>query len=214
MSAAASPSTAQLQADALADEIQRRVAAQRRELLDAAAREADEIRARARVKARRQMRRAIGELRAAGRQRTQQLLAALETAARQQASQRALDALAAAWPRLSDALARRWNDADARSRWLNAQLALARSRLPAARWVLRHPAKWSAAERDALRALLEARGVTDARMQADDRVGVGLVIEADGARLDSTPQALLADRGFVEAALLAALESGPTGARP
>lgn len=206
MSAPDSSSTAQLQADALVEEIRLKVAAQRRELLDAAGHECDEIRDRAKVKARRQLRRAIEELRALERQRRQQVRAELETAARHRASTRALEALSAAWPRLSDALARRWSDADARSRWLDAQLALAQSRLPAGVWVLRHPAHWGADEAAALRALLAARGIADARVQPDSEVDVGLVIEADGARLDSTSRALLADRGFVEAALLAALD--------
>lgn len=206
MSAPDSSSTAQLQADALVEEIRLKVAAQRRELLDAAGRECDEIRDRAKVKARRQLRRAIEELRALERQRRQQVRAELETAARHRASTRALEALSAAWPRLSAALSRRWSDADARSRWLDAQLALAQSRLPAGAWVLRHPAHWGADESAALRALLAARGVADARLEPDSEVDVGLVIEADGARLDSTSRALLADRGFVEAALLAALD--------
>lgn len=205
MSAPASTPVAQPQADALIDEIARQVAAQRQAILDAAEREAGEIRSRAREKARRQMRRAIADLRAAERQRTRQVRAELETRARHHASARALDLLAVAWPALDAAIARRWRDATARARWLDAQLALAQARLPRAAWVLRHPAGWADAERDALHALLAARGVTGATLEADPSVQVGLVIEADGVRLDSVPQALVVDRGFVEAALLAAL---------
>lgn len=211
MSAPDSSSTARLQADALVEEIRLQVAAQRRELLDVAERECDEIRDRAKVKARRQLRRAIEELRALEHQRQQQVRAELQTAARHRASTQALEALAAGWPRLPDALARRWRDAGARKRWLDAQLALAQSRLPAAGWVLRHPADWGADDAAALRALLAARGIADARLQPDSEVDAGLVIEADGARLDSTPRALLADRGFVEAALLAALDEAAAG---
>ncbi|HMN65544.1 MAG: hypothetical protein KF786_13775 [Burkholderiaceae bacterium] len=205
MSAPASTPVAQSQADALIDEIARQVTAQRQAILDAAEREAGEIRARARDKARRQMRRALADLRTAERQRTRQVRAELETRARHHEAARALDLLAAAWPALDAAIARRWRDARARDRWLDAQLALAQARLPRAGWVLRHPAGWADAECDALRALLAARGASDAVLEADPRLRVGLVIEADGVRLDSTPQALLADRGFVEAALLAAL---------
>ena len=205
MSAPASTPVAPPQADALIDEIARQVAAQRQAILDAAEREAGEIRARARDKARRQVRRAIAELRAAERQRTRQVRAELETRARHHASAQALDLLAAARPVLDAAIARRWRDAAARGRWLDAQLALAQARLPRAAWVLRHPAGWTDAERDALRVLLAARGVSGATLEADPSLQVGLVIEADGVRLDSTPQALLADRNFVEAALLAAL---------
>jgi len=208
MSAPPPSSAAQWQADALIEQIALQVEAQRRELLDAAARECEEIRERARVKARRQLRRAIAELRAAARQRMQQLRAELETAARRAASARALDALSAAWPQLGDALARRWRDTAARNRWLDAQLAQAQARLPSTGWLVRHPPDWSDGDCDALRAQLAARGVADARLHADQRVDTGLVVEVDGVRLDSTPQALLADRQFVEAALLAALEAG------
>ena len=46
-------------------------------------------------------------------------------------------------------------------------------------------------------------------LSIDTSLGTAVaVVEADGVRLDSTPQALLADRQFVEAALLAALEAG------
>jgi len=203
---APSPSSPELaQADALVEEIARQAAAQRQQILDAAAREGDEIRARARDKARRQLRRAVADLRAIERERLQQVRAELETAARRQSSARALGALAAAWPMLGEALADRWHDTDARSLWLDAQLSLARARLPPAGWVLRYPASWRDADCDALRARLAAHGVTDARLLADEGLAVGLIVEVDGARLDSTPQALLADRPFVEAALLAAL---------
>src|SRR5690606_19706416 len=84
----------------------------------------NEIRARARDKARRQLRRAVAELRAIERERMQQVRAELETAARRQSSARALGALAAAWPKLGAALADRWDDADARKLWVDAQLSL------------------------------------------------------------------------------------------
>ena len=211
MSAPSPPPPPLAQADALVDEIGHQAATQRQQILDAATREGDEIRARARDKARRQLRRALAELRASGRERLQQVRAELETAARRRSSARALDALAAAWPRLGDALARRWDDAAARELWIDAQLALAQARLPSAGGVLRHPATWHDGDRDALRRRVAARGVTDAGLVADERVTIGLVVEADGVRLDSTPQALLADRAFVEAALLAALVADRRG---
>jgi len=208
------PSSAESQADALVEEIGRKVAERGRELLDTALREADEIRRRARLKARRQMRRAIEEMRATERQRSQQTLAELETASRRQASLRALDTLSLAWPQLAEAIERRWNDPAAQRHWIGAQVALACKRLPARGWVIRHPGDWSDAGMAALREVLQAHGVVDATLQADAGLCVGLVIEVDGARLDSTPRALLADRPRVEAALLAALEpAGPTGRR-
>jgi hypothetical protein len=204
---------AHAQADALIAEIERQAALQRQELLDSAAREGEQIRRQARLKARRQVQRAIDELRSAERQRTQQLRAELDTAARQEASLRQRELLAAAWPRLIEAIERRWHDSASRRRWLELQIAAASARLPARGWVLQHPASWGEAEITALRECLRAEGVADATLRAQAGQPIGLVIEADGARLDSTPPALLADRARVEAALLAEFDA-LVGARP
>ena len=77
---------------------------------------------------------------------------------------------------------------DTRAQWLAAQIALARARLPATDWVLSHPAQWNDAEVAALRELLRAEGVAAATLCPDAALRVGLVIEADGVRLDSTPR--------------------------
>ena len=190
---------AQLQADVLVQDIQGKADAQQLELLAAAGREADDIRRRARIKARRQLRRAIDEMRAMERQRLQQLRAELETRNRQQASRQATEALAVAWPRLATALERRWRDPAARRRWIDAQLAIAHARLPAQGWRITHPADLAAEDV----ALLSALG--NAVLQPDASLTAGLVIEVGGARLDSRPEALLADRAQVESALLAAI---------
>jgi hypothetical protein len=198
---------ADMQAQALIAEIERQAAVQRQQLLDIAAREGDDIRQRARIKARRQMHRAIDELRGAERQRHQQVRAELETAARAQASMRQRELLAAAWPRLVEAIERRWHEPVARAQWIDEQIALARSRLPTRGWVLRHPASYDEGQIAALRERLRAQGVSDVTLQAEAGQRAGLVIEADGARLDSTPPALLADRARAEAALLAQFEA-------
>lgn len=197
----------EVQADALIAEIQRKLAERESELLAAAVGEAAAIRERARVKARRQLRRAIAEMRASEHQQLLQLHAELETESRRQASVRAQLALARAWPLLAPALAQRWSDAGTRERWLAAQITLARTRLPATGWRVQHPQDWSAAETQALQARLRAEGITDARLHADAGVAGGLVIDVDSARLDSRPQALLADRLRVESALLARLDA-------
>jgi hypothetical protein len=198
---------ADMQAQALIAEIERQAAVQRQQLLDIAAREGDDIRQRARIKARRQMHRAVDELRITERQRTQQVRAELETAARAQASMRQRELLAAAWPRLVDAIERRWHEPVARAQWIDEQIALAHSRLPALGWVLRHPASCDDGQIAALRERLRAHGLNDVTLQAEAGQRAGLVIVADGARLDSTPPALLADRARAEAALLAAFEA-------
>jgi hypothetical protein len=196
---------ADLQAAAMIEEIGRKVAQSRGEILAAAAREAAEIRQRARAKARRQLRRAIDEMRASERQRVAQVQAELATQRSRRASEQSLAALAQAWPLLGEAIRRRWADAPSRAQWLQAQLGQARARLHPGPWRVAHPAAWGEADITALRAALARHGIGETSLQADPAVAEGLVIEAAGARLDSMPQALLADRAAVEAALLAAI---------
>jgi hypothetical protein len=198
-------SAAELQAAALIEEIGRKVAQSRAEILAAAAREAAQIRQRARAKARRQLRRAIDEMRASERQRVAQVQAELATRSSRRASAQSLAALAQAWPLLGEAIRRRWDDPSSRAQWLQAQLGQARARLRPGPWHVAHPAAWGEADITALRAALARHGISEASLQADPALAGGLVIEAAGARLDSTPQALLADRAAVEAALLAAI---------
>ena len=200
-------SASDLQAGALIDAIRRKVEADCRALLGAAAREAADIRQRSRRKARRQLQRAIDDMRAIERQRLLQAHAELETQSRRQASQRALALLSAGSPLLPGALLRRWRDLGARTRWIDAQLAAAVARLGARPWRVRHPAAFDTVEVAALHAALDAVGVHDALLRPDAGLDAGLVIEADGACLDSSPQALLADRPAVEATLLAQLDA-------
>lgn len=198
-----SPPSPASQADALVSEIREQVALERRRLLDDAEREADAIRGRARDKARRQMRRAVEEMRESGQRRLAQVRAELETARRHDDSVRSLEALATAWPLLHDALARRWNDDAAAVTWMRAQVADARARLGPRGWLVRHPASANAARIAALREALALREVIEPALRADPGLDAGLVIEVGGARHDATPDALLAVRPAVEAALLA-----------
>lgn len=207
MRAAAPPAAVDpvvLQADALVADINGRLAARRQELLAAAAAEAAAVRRAGRDKARRQLRRAVAEMRAAERQSTQQLDADIEGAGRRAASTQAVQALAAAWPMLEAAVAARWADPVARQAWITALLAAARARWPGGGWTVRHPPTLDAAEFGAL--------PPGCSVRADAALSAGLVVDADAATLDATPVALVADRPRVEAALLAALEPA-AGAR-
>lgn len=199
------PTASDLQAAALVEEIARKVGQARGEILAAAAREAEEIRQRARAKARRQLRRAIDEMRAAERQRIAQVRAELDTQRSRGASAQSLAALAQAWPLLGEAIRRRWADPATRAVWLDAQIAQARARLHSGPWQISHPAAWGDAERAVLRDTLAQHRIVDAGLQADPALASGLLIDAAGARLDSSEPALLADRAAVEAALLAAI---------
>lgn len=198
-----SPPSPASQADALVGEIREQVALERRRLLDDAEREAEAIRERARDKARRQMRRAVEEMRESGQRRLAQVRAELETALRHDDSVRSLEVLATAWPLLREALARRWDDDAAATTWMRAQLADARARLGPRGWLVRHPASASAARIAALRDALASQGAIEPSLRADSGLDAGLIVEVGGARLDATPDALLAVRPAVEAALLA-----------
>lgn len=208
---AAAPTTAGLQADALIGEIAQRAAHDRRDLLDAAAREAEEVRRRARLKARRQLRRAVADLRAHEQRRLQQARAEIETEQRRHESARALAALALAWPRLAQALERRWRDPRSRAGWIDAHLEMARARLGHTAWWVRHPADASPSDVAALQAALDAHGAQATTLRADPQLQAGLVVEVDGAALDTTPAALLADPDAIQAELLAALDDAAGG---
>lgn len=205
MKTAASATPAVAQADALVAEIDR-LAAERVHALEAAARDdVADIRRRARVKARRQQRRAIARMRVRQRERIALERAALETEARRRESAGALAALAAAWPMLIDAIAGRWRDALARRCWIEAAIARAASCLRSRAWRIRHAPTWNDDDRAVLERALRAHGIEPVAIDGDATLDAGLVVEADGASLDATPAALLADRAGIEAALLAAI---------
>lgn len=189
-------------AEALLDEIARQLARSTADVEAATAAEVAQIRQRAREKARQRLRRTLAELRAVERQQLHRVRAELDTERRHRSAREARQALDAAWPRLGDALRRRWADDAARATWVDALLRLAVQRLGThVVWTLRHPPALA----DTLRAALVRHGVGDATLVEDATLDAGLVIEADGARLDGTPAALLADRPTVEAELLAQL---------
>jgi exonuclease VII large subunit len=210
-SAPTAGTAAEMQAQALVQTIELQAAEQCRQLLGSALAQAAGIRQRAQAKARARLHRALQQMRAGESQAAQQLQAEIETARRRQASVRARQSLDRAWPALEGAVAQRWQQADARLRWVDALLGVGRARLPPSGWTVRHPASLNADETVALQGTLMRHGVADAQLRADATLAAGLVIEVGGARLDGTPRALLADRPLVESALLAAFD---TAGRP
>jgi hypothetical protein len=202
------PGRAEHQADALIEEIERKVDGGCAAIRAEALRDAEALRLRSREKARRQLQRALDEMRATTRRRTTQALAEQETARSQRAAARAALWLTQAWPALGEAIERRWSDRHARAQWIAAQIAQAGARLGGRHWTVRHPAAWSEAEVDALRSALAGSAAAGSTLYGDATHAIGLVIEADGARLDSRPAALLADRAAVHARLLAAIVTG------
>jgi hypothetical protein len=118
--------------------------------------------------------------------------------------------LAAAWPRLHDALIARWQDPDARGDWVDAVIAEAERLLPKGTWTLRH-ARAPGADWQALAAELAQRLGQETRPVADAGLAAGLRVECGGAVLDGSLEGLLRDRERIEARLLAlwSLESDP-----
>ncbi len=196
---------AQAQADVLLNDISGKVDATCAAILADAHREGEAARLRAREKARRQLQRAVAEMRATGQRRHAQLSAEQETQRGRRRAELALQVLDDTWPALAEAIARRWGNTTHRQAWITAQVDLATRRFGSRPWIIRHPATWPADDVQALRAALARRGVTAAELKPDGAPAVGLVIEVDGARLDSSPAALLADRPAVQALLLAAI---------
>jgi hypothetical protein len=145
----------------------------------------------------------LTEARAAMESRIREGEAAFDTARRQHAQQRDQALLAAAWPLLRAALAKRWQDARTRSMWTRALIDQALAVMPRARWEIACPQGYSAAEREALAAQVkQATQAAPALIETAD-IDAGLRVSADGASLDGTIEGLLADRAAIEGRLLA-----------
>jgi hypothetical protein len=115
--------------------------------------------------------------------------------------------LAAAWPRLREALLARWHAPRSRAQWVASHLDEALRALPRGRWSIRHAPEWGEDERRAPAArLAEALGEAP-RMQTDGDIAAGLVIASGGAVLDASLDGLLRDRPRLEARLLALIEA-------
>ncbi|QRJ62260.1 hypothetical protein [Azospira restricta] len=173
-----------------------------RAILEPAAAAAEALLAAALADARRELRRALvaertrlaGERAAAAARR--------DAAGRSRAQRLALGAVAAGLDRLAPALQRRWDDAATRRRWVAAACRIARQRLPAAGWQLRHPAAVAAAEvADWLRGLAAA-GVADVRCEAAAEIAAGIEIRVGDACLDATAAGLAGDPAAVAGRLL------------
>jgi hypothetical protein len=116
------------------------------------------------------------------------------------------DLLAAAWPRLREALLERWRDPDGRERWVRSHLDQALAVLPKGGWMIRHAREWGEAERQtALERLTAALG-RPPRFQTDGGIEAGLSVSSGGAVLDATLAGLLRDRPRLEARLLALMD--------
>jgi type II secretory pathway pseudopilin PulG len=132
--------------------------------------------------------------------------AELQTARRHYRRRRDLALLDRAWPRLEAALQRRWEEPEARRRWIDDLVAAAIQRLPAGPWTLTHPPSWPASERDAVVARVTDACGEPPRLVPDQEIGAGLLITSGTTTLDGSINGFLADRSAVAARLLALLE--------
>jgi len=174
----------------------------RREILEAARRDADALRRAAHAEARRAMRRAFESERRLSRERIEAAQAHLETRQRAATQQRNTALVAAALQALPAALLARWRAPASREAWIDRAVDAALRALPQGAWRVSHPVGLSVDERARLAAAIVARGGTAPVLVADAGVEAGLAIAADGASIDATLPALIADREDIGARLL------------
>jgi hypothetical protein len=180
-------------------------------LLTPAAEESRAIIRNALADARRRVLTALKEERARAAAQIGAAEAAFATERRLASQRHATEVLARAWGTLRAQLIARWQDETARARWVTHHALRALDAVPATDgWRIDHAADWPAAEREALRALLAARGIDRLEFVADPAIVAGLRVSGGHNVLDATlDDGLLADRAALEGRLLHALEEIP-----
>lgn len=156
--------------------------------------------------ARSRMHRNIAELRRRTEREIALAEAELNTAVRRHRQRREQALIAAGWEPLTAALARRWRNPAARSRWTASLVERALATLPRGPWRVAHPPGWPEAERKGLIAALQEKLGDAPALVGDETVTAGLRLCAQGTCLDGTLEGMLADRTAIEAMLLAALQ--------
>ncbi len=169
--------------------------------------EADALIEQARRDAHARMRQFIREIKQHTARELAQAEAALQTAKRRHQQRLDFALLESSRERLRAALLNRWHEHRGRAEWVDDLVRQALAVLPPAKWQITHPGYWPAAERKQLAERLAKRlGDEPEFLEAKDVTG-GLRLCAQGACLDGTLEALLADRRAIEARLLAELQA-------
>ena len=119
---------------------------------------------------------------------------------------RVVAVLRRAWPRLTQALRARWEEPSGRISWVMHHLEIAHRALPARAWLIQHPEKWPAAEREQARQWLQAHAIEGARFEPVAQLHAGIRVVCDSNVLDASLEGLLADRAQIEGRLLHYLE--------
>lgn len=128
--------------------------------------------------------------------------AKLVTQRRSRDQKRVARILKQAWIRLAPALRERWDTPAGRSAWVVHHLSIAAMALPARGWVIQHPGNWPAMEHDQASQWLQARGIEDARFEADSELLAGIRVVCGLNVLDASLDGLLTDRTQIEGRLL------------
>jgi hypothetical protein len=130
----------------------------------------------------------------------------IETLERRRAFSQHEKVLEESWPRLLEALAERWSDAEQRRAWCDMIVTEAATSLLASDWVVEHPIDLATADIDAIAKRLQQLARNPVTFVACDDITSGLRIRAGSACVDGTTAGLLRSRHDVEALLLAAWE--------
>jgi len=197
---------AQTQAQALIDAINARRDDERARVLNEARKQARAITRRAHRSARERFHEQAEELRRDRAKRMHQAKAQRDTEKRQRHQSALSDIVQQAWPKLTETLKERWQCAERRDAWAKGALDSAAFRLQRKGWRVVYPADTDDVFRDKLKSWLDEQDVEDAEAEPCEEIDAGLRIEADGATLDATPAALLAQTSRVQAALIAEIE--------
>ena len=136
--------------------------------------------------------------------------AELETRQRLSEQQREALLLDQAWQALEQQLRELWANHDGRRRWIQQAVRVGLQRLPANHWRITHPRLWNAEDQATLSAAV-VNGLEQApELLEDERIKAGIMLRSSGALLDMTLEGLIADRGAIEAELLARIEVEPS----
>jgi hypothetical protein len=181
-----------------------------RRLIKAAREEAADLIARTFEQERARLHERVVDERAGARAKIQAARAERDTLERAGGERVNTRLLAMAWPRLVEALMRRWEDPDGRALWVLGALTNARRVLPVGSWLVHHAPDWPEAERRAAAEDLVGHLGAAPGMHPDERIRAGLVVECAGAVLDASLDGILSDRPRLEARLLALLAEEST----
>lgn len=182
-------------------------------LLDQARAEAASLLKNTHRRARRQLHLRAESERARARSRIAAARAELETRRRRHRQDLSSALLRAAHQRLSDKLAERWADPQARSRWIRSAVTQARAILPSGRWTVRHPTCFRAQDNNTLIVALNGDAPQAAALLAEPAIDAGLIIESGDVSLDASLEGLLSDRASIDARLLGLLKLPDADAR-